>query len=404
MYYKRVEEDPLIGHRFGKSGQVEVIGWAGKSLKSIRKYLVKCHICASDPELYRDATYKIARNEVMEGCLPCGCSLNPRWKDWQYKVKVERSAKERGYTFNKFIGHPVCAKTKIELTCNTCNSTWNTCTVSRFLIGNGCITCGRKAISLARTKSDEDMSAGFMATGNFHLGTKFSRSERLSVSGYSPYWFYTCPICSFDEYVKEGLCSGSFEAHGSHLKQGKLSCRCSTNFAWTKPQREYQIKRKLLVSPKYSFAGWSEEYRKNTSKFNVLCSEHGVWETSVANLISGNHLCPSCAGPGFDLTKPSNLYVLSVTGAVCDFTGFGLSSNVVPRLKKHKSNLSSYGFKIDSSTVITIPTRARAFEIERSLKREFPAFPQEVEGFKTEATHAHLYQDVVDFVQEALKQ
>lgn len=105
-----------------------------------------------------------------------------------------------------------------------------------------------------------------------------------------------CPICSNDEYVKEGLCSGVFKVTPSNLKRGSIPCRCSSRFNWTPDQSEYRVKRDLDARG-FSFVRWLDNDKSPMYRGVVAnCPRHGYFETTLCRVVNQGQFCPSCAG------------------------------------------------------------------------------------------------------------
>lgn len=73
-----------------------------------------------------------------------------------------------------------------------------------------------------------------MSTDKYHIDCKFYRST-------SDKWIYECPVCSTDEYVKAGVCSGKWERSSYEWKGGVLPCRCNPRCVYTQKQWEYRL-------------------------------------------------------------------------------------------------------------------------------------------------------------------
>lgn len=87
------DEWSLIGKTFEtpKGGVLTVVGLLSKDKYSSKTYLVKCSLCAADPELFGDGIFKILRTSVGKK-TPCGCAKKVFWKPEQYDTLVKRSA------------------------------------------------------------------------------------------------------------------------------------------------------------------------------------------------------------------------------------------------------------------------------------------------------------------------
>ena len=152
----------------------------------------------------------------------------------------------------------------------------------------------------ALSSVDEKHIEDFLSTGKFKEGTLFYRDKKPS------YWCYECPICSRDDYVLQGLCSGVFRGFSGNLKKGKLSCRCSVKYNWTKEQQEYRC-RLLIESKRGLWIGWESSSYDSHSKVVFSCEEHGV-QTSTPNKLTQGRYCPKCASQD----SQTYFYVVSV--------------------------------------------------------------------------------------------
>lgn len=140
--------DDFVGTFHGPLGQVEVLAWQGELvINGYNKiYPLKCHICAKDPELFRDALYTSNKGNLKLGQLPCGCGKAPRWTEEQQEIRIRRLCDIRGYIFYGFESEPVKTGTKICLGCKNCLNVWNTCTINNFTNhdnGHGCPVCAK---------------------------------------------------------------------------------------------------------------------------------------------------------------------------------------------------------------------------------------------------------------------
>lgn len=393
--------DGMIGRKFGKYQQVEVIDRGLPVSKShARNYTVHCSECAKDPELFGDGNFTTQKGSLVRGRIPCGCAKTPRWSKQQYEVRVKRECDKRDYTFLGFSGEWLGVKTMLEIQCNKDGFIWNSTNIDSFMRKeSGCLQCSKIEKIVTSTKPDVDMISNFMATGKFAQGTEFWRSPvRRDSKGKPAYWMYKCPICSEDEFTKSGLCTGIFEGFSGTLQRGQLPCRCSKTFPWTKDQQEYRIKNLMLSEDSgLSFVEWSDEYVNVNSEFIAHCAEHGNFPTSPSRFLNNGTRCPSCAVTGYDKSKTGFVYVLAIDGDT-QFTGYGISGQPKDRLTVHKTNLAKFGLSIVDAKVFET-TGSHAFNIESLLKKTFKLYPQDVSGFKTEATHANLFNDVVKFVE-----
>ena len=208
------DEWSLTRPKFGKQGQLEVVGWSGKS-KGDKLYILKCTECSEDVELFGTGHFKSRKYTLTGGGLPCGCSNNPRWSEKQYKIICSRKAESLGYKFVSFNGDWKGKTTKIRMLCST-HGEWSSGTIDNLVSKSvGCPRCGDGRVSKARTKSDDLMIKSFFKSKAFHPDTKFWRSERLIKSGYKKHWHMYCPRCG-----------ETGESVSESLQKGYLSCAC----------------------------------------------------------------------------------------------------------------------------------------------------------------------------------
>lgn len=322
-------------------------------------------------------------------------------KEEEYLTKIKDICEVKNFIFHGYRDDIYKGnETRLVLECPKHGITWSTTRVSDFLRGNGCMQCGREATKKSLFKSEETLIASFFASNAFVEGTKFWRSERTTTKGVKAYWHYHCPICSNDDFVAAGLCSGVFEAYSGALQNGNKSCRCAANHIYTQEQQEYRISKLLKDKPDYKFTGWDGVYKGRGSRMLMTCSEHPDWATYYGDLSSG-HGCPACNKKGgYDPNKPGHLYALkaeSLDGRA--FTGFGITNVPKRRMTEHRTNLYKDGFSITDSFLLEVEGHV-APTIERLLKQNFEKCSQSISGFVTEATLHEHYLDVKAFIEE----
>lgn len=248
-------------------------------------------------------------------------------KSWeQYKVECEAVAKE-GITVLGFIKPWRGCKTYLHCNCNK-HGDWTSCPIDNFKIGRSCPLCKADKIRERSLQPDEIHIEKFMATGNFLKGTKFWRSDKKNSLGYRTYWKYTCPSCSNDEYVKAGVCSGVFEATVDKIKSGRISCRCSKHYFYSKEQWNYRME-KESHDRGYCFLGWSNDKFGNCAKLNYSCPEHGIKQIRARDFIQGQG-CAECSG--YNQKEAYVNIVYDGDNPVC--LKFGVTNKTERRLKQ----------------------------------------------------------------------
>ena len=286
------------------------------------------------------------------------------------------------------------SRTKLCLECNNCGFVWNSTIVQSFLRSSkrGCPICNNK-------KDDEFHIQAILATGKFLEGSKFKRLDQKESPVGNSFWEMSCPLCSNDEYVKNNLCTGKFVSSTWNLKRGQLPCRCAKNYRWSSEQNNLRLSMYLTNNNrKWSFKRLSGNFVSSRySVFEFTCELGHVWETFLDAVVLRDSGCQICTKTGFNIGKQGVIYVLRVAGEK-EFTGFGISNNFTSRLRKHKQTLRNANSLIDELEVFEMDGLS-AYNIEKLLKVNFEIINQGLDGFKTEATHYHLYDDVLKFIE-----
>lgn len=326
----------FIGKKFPtrRGGTLTVISEAPYVKGKGDEYFLKCSICSEDKEMNPDL-FKCSRAKLNRGITPCGCATSRKLSKGQYLIRIERECNRRkNIEFISFSDKWEGVETKIKLRCKIDDNMWDTTSIGSFLSGRGCPKCKFAKASKNNSIPDETMIETFMSSGKFKDGCTFKRNRvKRDYRGQLIYWDYTCPVCSNDEYVKEGLCNGVFISTASSLKIGRLPCRCSP-YRWTQQQREYQIKT-VMDKEGLTLLGWEAAgYKDAFSKFRWLCSKGHECETQIHPFLKGNR-CITCSGGvnGFyphRLDEEDFLYLLNFN---YEYWKIGRSFDIDDRMK-----------------------------------------------------------------------
>lgn len=212
-YGLQQDEWSLTKPRFGKDGQLEVVGWSGRN-KCHKYYIVRCVHCGGDSELFGEGYFKDVKGHLQSGGVPCGCSKSPKWSKKQYKVLCQRKAEELGYKFLDFVGDWHGNKTKISVMCID-HGEWVTTCINDFFGNHGCPECKAESTRAVFKKPDSEMIASFFASGAFHPDTKFWRiSDEDNYA--TVFWGVDCPECGQKARGMRG-----------NLQGGHKPCACS---------------------------------------------------------------------------------------------------------------------------------------------------------------------------------
>lgn len=281
--------DIKVGYSYGKEGHLSIIEDLGTERGGRdRIFLAHCRVCVKDSELHGIGNYKVTKDAIKNLTIPCGCSTRVLWTKDQIKILAERKCKEQDLEFLGFNDEYKNQHSKLLLKCNKHSVIWSTTSYSSLHRGAGCPECKKDKVSTANKKPDDFHISQFVSTGSFKIGTKFTRISTRR-------WEYTCPVCSRDKFVKAGLCTGVFTADGGHLRQGCLSCRCSSRFAWTRPQRQLLLTEAIDKHHNIDFVKWVDHHNISSARVILKCKDHGEWEVNSESFIRLGIGCPKCA-------------------------------------------------------------------------------------------------------------
>lgn len=231
--------------------------------------VVFCNTCSKDPELFGQGLFYSQERTILAGHKPCGCSSMPRWEEFQYKVMMERSAQQWGFSFvgwsGEYRGCLTLPTFKCEKHGNFEATNINDC--KRYEIN--CPPCLKLRMQGRNSKPDEIMIANFQSSGCFPEGTSFVRSERLSKNGFREYWKVDCPECGV-----------TYTSLYKSLSSGARGCECS-NF---RQKQLYLLKIEEggnLIAIKFGIANnYKTRLQNIQSKTKLSVILYGVWEFS----------------------------------------------------------------------------------------------------------------------------
>lgn len=309
---------------------------AGKSAagNNVYKYVCECSECSKDEELWPYGSIIGHKYDMIsDGTFGCGCSYKP-WDEWQNLIRCKRVCDDSGWVFIGYASEYKKYDTDIVLYEPTHDYTW-TAKLKNVFRGFGRDNYLKgKFISL----EDETHISNFMATGSYLDGTKFTKLDTYR-------WEYTCPVCSQDEYVQAGVCSGVFEISSSSARQGNKACRCSPSYKWNHEQRDYKIK-DICNKEGLIFIGWEERYKSSeNSYFNWVCSCGGDNRSNCHSFLKGHRCKHCCTNPanGFYDKKSRHVDYLYILNFDNNFIKVGRTFNLDRRLDelRYKSGVSN---------------------------------------------------------------
>lgn len=234
-------------------------------------------------------------------------------------------------------------------------------------------------------------------------GTDFHRDPLQS-----KVWYYTCGVCSKDEYVSRGLCNGRFKIDITHLAAGRKSCRCSTRYKWTLPQRENQIKG-ICKERNHNFIRWVDK-TKTTShcRFEWSCEFGHICEMSVDNYRRGKG-CKHCAvstGNGYFPSRRDEddyLYVMKINEDNTNPKNYfkvGRSFNPERRSKELKGEVNRKDERnMDFYPVIYLKgSHGKIYNLEQKIHKKFENH-KPVNGYgSSELIHNSVFLEVLEYL------
>lgn len=192
--------------------------------------------------------------------------------------------------------------------------------------------------------------------------------------------------------MRAGLCSGVFEGQQSSLRDGQVSCRCSSSYPWTQDQYEYRIKKKMQeTTTTDDFVGFIDGFKNAKSKFTRSCKLHGEYEASIASYLVSSTGCPLCANQNqqecyINFVKDNNSVVA---------LKFGIAKDSKQRIKNQntKSRMSIEQFATWSFPDVKSCKAAEKF-IKQNLKCRFLTKQEMPDGY-TETTSVDNLETII---------
>lgn len=231
------------------------------------------------------------------GCPRCrliaiGESRSISWEEHKEQIQTIYDQVGKPWKVIGWYGEWKGVYTKIVACCAK-HGEWDSTNISNAKSGSGCKGCQVETIRQNKLVEDSIHIEEFNKACPDNVPRKYYRSDRLDSRGKAAYWIVECSVCSYDEYVKAGVCNGRFESLGGNLKRGQLVCRCAKFYRYTPGQWLFRMT-KACQERGDQFVGFVGKVNNN-SKFKYLCSEHGEQTIKPANYLSGIG-CPGCAG------------------------------------------------------------------------------------------------------------
>lgn len=139
----------------------------------------------------------------------------------------------------------------------------------------------------------------------------------------------------------------------------------------------------------YSFKGFVDGYKNNSSFIILECHKHGVWVTRYANFMKSRHGCPNCRNHGYKQSINGYVYLLRSTCGC--YMKIGITNDPQVRIKELKWYTP---FDFNLSELIKMDAQS-AIIIEKGLHSMFDS--ANMNGFNG-ATEWFLWDDTVNDV------
>lgn len=317
--------DDFIGTEFvTPKGGILKVTESFKTDTDRKLYILECSVCSEDKELFPYGSIVKDKAGLLKGSVSCGCSKSPKWKDWQWIIKIKRECGIRGYIFHGFAEEFHGNTTKLDLENPRTGNRWKNCHIANFFNGKG--------DPLDYTTAQRGTSSYIREfTTLFPEDSFFFRSDRRDYRGKRPYWVYICPVCSKDKYVKNNLCTGVFESLSGSLKIGRKPCRCSPTYKrWTKEQKIFDLDEANLKYIKV-YKG-----KRNYWYVDWICEKGNINSTPHKDYIEGRR-CSCCTSTGFNKELPANFYLVKWVCKGVRYLKYGITNkDVEDRLYQQK--------------------------------------------------------------------
>lgn len=279
-YGLQQDEWSLTTPTFGKDNQLTVVGWSGKALSN-KRYLVLCSICKNDPEIFGEGYFKITKNNLIRGRIPCGCSTLSQISEEHARILCTRKAASMGYEFLGFPNGWNGATSKISLLCAE-HGVWHSGSYNVFTSEKkrvGCPGCKTDKLLELKTKvfTKEEIENLCLK-----IGAEFNGFVE-EYKGVKTKVILTC--------IKHKFCWNTTQMFG--LIRGVAGCKVCLAEERSKRQMMDDVTATVkfmesgVFSPNTKF-----ERAEGKSRWKVFCEDCGYYTTaSHSNLVAGKFSC-----------------------------------------------------------------------------------------------------------------
>jgi len=325
-----------------------------------------CDNCSTDKYVKGAGAASIFKGEyrvLMEGYFSCRCNTVNHTKE-TLSLDLKDLCDSKGFIFKGYVREPSDLwRTPLKINCKQHPENIIAKYSPNELLHSGELLC-----------SECDHERHYMVKDRM-LKEELPNKTYMYFSSRGNVVEVLCETCSFDKYVKKGLCSGVFKTDSSSLLKGNgVSCRCSKVPAWTLAQRKYQIECMMKDEGKgYTFVEWlTEDNGVNGTYFSYKCPVHGLQKGDINNFVNNKRRCIGCRNEKMRWRHYSDRYAEkdylynAFTSSNETFSKIGRTFGVVRREKDYTK--TSYNFNFE---VIYSSTHYKIYHLEQALHRHF---------------------------------
>jgi len=372
-----------------------VLPWEGDrfSTNNVKMYPIYCEVCSNDKELFPEKIL-IRKGDALKGYCPCACSGGYKYSELQYKILVKRNIQNKPNLSIVDFEDPYkgIKSTRFSTYCSIHNTyNYKQKLNSRFCSHKFfCHKCSKDSLSKSKIKSTKTYLENLTGEGYYLIKDPIKKCS----GGFHRYWYYFCDTCSKDNYVKLGLCSGTFSTTTGALQMGQKPCRCNS-VKYNKAMATYLINT-FTEERGYSFINWVESYTNASTPFEYACKEGHINRSSLNKILQG-YGCKSCNNYGFypsRSTEVDTLYVIELKNTEeTPFVKIGRSFNTKERFREYTK---SYDVEI---LYTKRSTHREIFNLEQKLLQFFADFsiiPTEKFGGSSKECFSFLIKDLLE--------
>lgn len=342
-YFAATEEDFIGMEILNNAGtSYSILPWDGKRAEkdNVKLYPVHCKVCEVS-DIYFDSKFYIRKGDALCGYTPCGCSKTYKMNDIEFNRTCKMLCDSIGKDFlgvHRYDSEKL-KNTQLSIYCPVHCSIQNHTTYNTLRAGShGCTQCSVEGTRNSKFKTTEQFLDTFKLPDHVQVINDTVTEDK---EGQKKYWYLFCDKCSYDEYVKVGICTGTFKTTRGQLQKGALPCRCNPTYPVTKEMAKYGIL-KACQAKGYTFQGFTgQEETYSKAKFSYTCTSGHNSESNHHKMVTMGYGCAKCLSYGYYKDTPDRedfLYLISLWDRTDDiFSKVGRSFNVKTRYKEYTS-------------------------------------------------------------------